>query len=281
MVIQTGEGRTVSMSHAEQTAYFALIRAGSGIATPAAVASLLQISFVRASRILYQLNKKGAVRRIGKGKYALVAPEAMRGTGQFAQDSLIVAAQLMKLVKRDYAVAYASAAYLHGLLEQIPQTAQVMIGHYRRAIRLSQTQLISFVLASHWKVFGTADMKYQDQVIIVTDLEKTVLDCLDRQDLAGGLDQAAQILAAAVSGGKLDARKLARYAGLMRNRSLIQRLGYLLERGKLLPETAKALQPLKHPVPCLLDPASPRGGAKLNPRWQVFENAKVTLRGLR
>ncbi|MHB2027008.1 MAG: type IV toxin-antitoxin system AbiEi family antitoxin domain-containing protein [Elusimicrobiota bacterium] len=281
MVIQAGQNRTVSMSHAEQTAYFALIRAGSGIATSAAVASLLQISFVRASSILYQLNKKGAARRIGKGKYAIVAPEAMRGTGQFAQDPLIVAAQLMKLVKRDYAVAYASAAYLHGLLEQIPQTAQVMIGHDRRAIRLSQTQLIRFIHASPWKFFGTEEMKYQDQVLIITDPEKTVLDCLDRLDLAGGLDQAAQVLAAAVSGGKLNGRKVARDARLMRTRSLIQRLGYLLEREKLLPETVRTLQPLKHPVPCLLDPASPRGGAKLNPRWQVVENAKVTLRGLR
>ena len=115
---------------------------------------------------------------------------------------------------------------------------------------------------------------------MVTDLEKTILDCLDRLDLAGGLDQAARILAAAVSGGKLDGRKLARYARLMRNRSLIQRLGYLLERGKFLPEAAKALQPLKHPVPCLLDSGSPRQG-KLNARWQVCENVAVYSRSLR
>lgn len=66
-------------------------------------------------------------------------------------------------------------------------------------------------------------------------------------------------------------------AELMRRRSLLQRVGYLLERGKLLPAASKALQPLEHPVPCLLDPAAPRGG-KLNPRWQVFENAAVSLR---
>lgn len=268
------------MSHAEQTAYFALIRRGSSIATPAAVADLLQVSFVRASRILYQLNRKGAARRIGKGKYAIRAPEAMRGTGQFVQDPLIVAAQLMKLAKRDYAVAYVSAAYLHGLLEQTPQAVQVMVAHYQRPVRLSLAQLIRFIRASPWKLFATAQIKYQDQVLMVTDPEKTVLDCLDRLDLAGGLDQAARILAAAVSGGKLDGRKLVRYAQLMRNRSLTQRLGYLLERGKFLAEAAKALQPLKRPVPCLLDSASPRRG-KLNPRWQVFENAAVSFRSLR
>ena len=280
MVINAEKDKEISMSHAEQTAYFALIRRGSGIATPAVVADLLQVSFVRASRILYQLNRKGAARRIGKGKYAVRAPEAMRGTGQFVQDPLIVAAQLMKLIKRDYAVAYVSAAYLHGLLEQTPQAVQVMVRHYQRPVRLSQAQLIRFIIASPWKLFGTVPIKYQDQVLMVTDPEKTVLDCLDRLDLAGGLDQAARILAAAASDGKLDGRKLVRYARLMHNRSLTQRLGYLLERGKFLPEAVKILQLLKRPVPCLLDCASPRRG-KLNHRWHVFENAEVSFRGLR
>ena len=277
MFIREEKGRIIEMSHTEQTAYFALIRAGRTIATPAAVASLLQMSFVRASHILFQLNKKGAARRIGKGKYVVFAPEAMRGTGQFVQDPLIVAAQLMKLAKRDYAVAYASAAYLHGFLEQTPQSAQVLVAHYQRRVRLSQAQLIRFVITSSWKLFGTAQTKYQDQVLMVTDPEKTVLDCLDRPDLSGGLDQAVQILVAAASSGKLDGRKLARYAQLMRNRSLVQRLGYLLERRKLCPEAAKALQHLKRPVPAFLDSSSPRRG-KLNSRWQVFENVTVSLR---
>ena len=84
-------------------------------------------------------------------------------------------------------------------------------------------------------------------------------------------------MVAAARDNKLDARKLARYADLMRSRSLLQRLGYLLERGKLLPAAAKALQPLEHPVPCLLDSAAPRGG-KLDPRWRVFKNVAVSLR---
>lgn len=268
------------MSHTEQTAYFALIRAGRAVADPKTVADLLKVSSLRAGRILYQLNKKGAARRIGKGKYAIFAPEAMRGTGRFVQDPLVVAAQLMESAKREYAVAYASAAYLHGLLEQIPQTVQAIVVHYQRPVRLSQSQLIRFVTISPWKFFGAAQTKHQDQVLMVTDPEKTVLDCLDRLDLAGGLDQAVQILAAAASGGKLDARRLARYARSMRSHSLIQRLGYLLERGKILLETKKALRPLQHPVPCLLDPASPRRG-KLNSRWQVYENAAAAPRGLR
>lgn len=267
----------MAMSHTEQAAYFSIIRAGEKIATPAKVAALLHVSSIRAARILHELSKKGAARRVGKGKYAVLAPEAMAGPGQFVQDPLIVAAELMKLAKREYALAYASAAYLHGLLEQTPQETQVMIAHYRRLLSVSRTQVIRFVIASPWKLFGTTQIKYQDQVVVITDPEKTVLDCLDRLDLSGGLEQAAQVMVAAARENKIDAKKLARYAKLMRSRSLLQRMGYLLERGKLLPAASKALQPLEHPVPCLLDPAGPRGG-KLNPRWQVFENAAVSLR---
>lgn len=265
------------MSHVEQTAYFALVRAGRRLATPAVVAGLMGVTPVRATRILHQLNKKAAARKIGKGLYVVLAPEAMRGAGQFVQDPLVIAAELMTMAKREYAVAYLSAAYLHGILEQIPQAAQVMVAHYRRPVRLSKTQVIRFVIVLPWKIFGTVQLKYQEGILAVTDMEKTVLDCLDRTDLAGGLEQVAQILAAAAAGGKLDARKLARYAKQMRNRSLVQRLGYLLEKGRLLPEAAKALQPLRRPVACLLDPGSPRRG-RLNPRWQVVENLQVSLR---
>ncbi|MDD5658098.1 MAG: type IV toxin-antitoxin system AbiEi family antitoxin [Elusimicrobia bacterium] len=265
----------VAMSHAEQAAYFSLVRAGRSVATPGLLAQLLHVTSPRATLILHQLNKKGAARRVAKGLYAVRAPEAMSGTGQFIQDPLVVAAQIMGLAHREYAAAFLSAAYLHGFLEQTPQAVQMMISHFRRPLRLTQAQVVRFVNVSPWKLFGLVQLRYENEVLMATDPEKTVLDCLDRTDLAGGLEQAAQILAAGA--GKLEARKLARYAKRMRNRSLIQRLGYLLDKGRLLPDAAAALWPVQRAVPCPLDPAVPRQG-RLNERWLVIENAAVSMR---
>ena len=78
-------------------------------------------------------------------------------------------------------------------------------------------------------------------------------------------------------GNLMETRKLARYAKRMKNRSLVQRLGYFLEKGGLLPNAAAALRPLNRAVPCLLDPTVPRQG-KLNERWHVVENVSLSLK---
>lgn len=262
------------MSHAEQTAYFALIRAGRAVATPAVLADALSITASRAARLLFQLKVKGAARQIGKGKYAILPPETLTGSRQAVQDSFVVAAQLAALWKQEYAVAYASAAYLHGLLDQIPQVAQVAVTSRRQPVKLSETQLIRFVTVLPSRFFGITQLRYGGTALNLTDLEKTVVDCLDRLDLAGGLDQAAQVLKA--SAEKVEPRKLLTYARRLKNNTLLQRLGYILDKTRLLPAVGNALLPLKHPVPSLLDPRAPRRG-RLHPKWQLIENVCLDL----
>lgn len=266
------EKKPAAMSPREQRAYFAMMHAGRKVASPQVLAELLGLSALRAAQLLAALGAKGAARRIARGRYVLVAPEAMHGTGKFAQDLLAVTAEFMELEGQDYAAAYLTAAYLHGLLEQIPQTVQVAVTKQRRELRLSESQRVRFVAVLPRNFLGTVELRYADRIVKATDLEKTVLDCLDRLDLTGGLSQAVDILRAALD--KIESRKLLDYAKRLRNRSLQQRLGYILEQERVLPEVVKGLAALKHPVPCLLDPHGSREGRK-NDRWHLRINAEV------
>ena len=198
------------------------------------------------------------------------------GTGQYVQDSFVVLAQVMAVARQEYAAAYVTAAYLHGLMEQIPQVTQAMIAHRRRDIRIHESQVIEFIVVSPWKMFGITQIRHLQEDLSVTDVEKTILDCLDRLDLAGGVSQVAQILKMAADEKKINEKKLTQYAKKMGSKALIQRLGYLLERTKLLPDARKALQRLRQAVPTPLDPRSPRRG-NLNRIWQVIENDEVDL----
>ena len=69
---------------------------------------------------------------------------------------------------------------------------------------------------------------------------------------------------------------MVQYAKQMRSKALIQRLGYLLDRTRLLPDARKALQRLRQPVSTPLDPRAPRRG-NLNRKWQIIENTEVDL----
>ena len=261
-----------AMSHLEQRAYFGLLRAGRRVASPELVASILGMPVLRSAKILAALKAKKAAVWLAKGRYAIVSPEVMQGTGTFAQDPLAVAAELLELEGQDYMAAYLTAAYLHGVLEQVPQEVQIAVIKRRREIHLSESQKVGFVAVLPRNFFGAVELRYGDRLVKVSGLEKTVLDCFDRLDLSGGLAQALDILRSASE--KIDGKKLLAYAKRLGNRSLQERMGYILERLRLLPKVADALSALEHPVPCLLDPQGPREG-KVHDRWHVRVNAEV------
>lgn len=263
----------MSLSPLEQRAYFALVRAGRKVASPQVIGDLLGMTAIRSAKVLAALKAKGAALRLGRGKYALVSPEAMQGTGAFAQDTLAVAAEFLELEGQDYMAAYLTAAYLHGLMEQVPQAVQIAVTKQRRELRLSESQRVRFIAVLPRNFFGSQELRYGERLIQVTNLEKTVLDCLDRLDLAGGFGQAVDILRAASE--KIDGQKLLVYTKRLGNRSLQERLGYILERLRLLPDAADTLSALKRPVPCLLDPQGVREG-RVSKRWHVWVNAEVS-----
>lgn len=267
--------KRITLSHLEQTAYFTLVRAGHVVATPAILGEAMGVPYKRASRLLSRIKIKGAALLIGKSKYVILPPESLAGERKAIQDSFVVASQLMKVLKQDYTVAYASAAYLHGLLEQIPMITQIAVTQKRPPLKLSQSQVIRFTTVLPKRFFGISEVRYGGIILRITDLEKTVVDCLDRLDLCGGLDQAAQIIRAASE--KMDSRKLLGYGKQMNTSTLLQRLGYLLEKMKILPKVSQSLLPIRSPVPSPLFPGLPRKG-NLHPKWHLDENAKLDLR---
>ncbi len=74
----------------------------------------------------------------------------------------------------------------------------------------------------------------------MSDREKTVLDCIDRPSLSGGIGEAATILAAAAR--KFDWEKAASYLQQIGSASLVRRLGWLADHtGADIPDFIRAL----------------------------------------
>ena len=134
----------------------------------------------RASKEVLHLKEKGYLRKIKAGLYCLVPPEFI---GQpFSPDKFLIGSRLAK----PYAVSHHSALELHGIahsaFHRVIVTAQNRFKNF-------QFDGIEFVCVVTRSLFGETPVIHGGEAIQVTDIERTLLDCLRRPDLAGGLEE--------------------------------------------------------------------------------------------
>lgn len=216
----------LKLSPVEQKAYFALLKRGSIIARVEDVSSALGVSSSWAKNILSKLAGHGAVQRVGRGKYVVIPADVMYGRKSYVADPLVLANELMK--ENDYCVAYCSAAHVHGLTEQMPFKTTIAVLKQMRHIEVGNVSVI-FVTLKKSKFFGCEDTRYLDVTLKVSDLEKTVVDCLDRPEFCGGLSEVARILSNAFEDGRVDYQRLVSYVRRLGSHAVAQRLGFILE----------------------------------------------------
>jgi len=215
------------------------------------------------SVMLSRWEDRGLVERIERGKYLIIPLESEKG--KYTLHEFVIASHLVQ----PSAIAYWSALHYHGLTEQIPITVFV-----QTTARKKNRQLEVFgvdyriVRVKPEKFFGFKKEWIEETSVTVTDREKTVIDCLDRPEYAGGIVEAAK----ALENASLDRENLSRYALMIGNNAVVRRLGYLSEQAGV---------PLDLPLPTsrnylLLDPTMPRQGEN-DPRWRLVINTEIAL----
>ena len=105
---------------------------------------------------------------------------------------------------------------------------------------------------------------------MVSDLEKTLLDCAAQPHLCGGMAELAKGLW--LRKDDLDEARLASYAARLDHKAAIKRIGLLLETYELgRSETLAALRRLVNTRYALFDPTLPAGGP-YRARWRLRLN---------
>ncbi len=274
----TAQPDTIQLSHLEQTIYFACQRQGINLLNADIATRMVDVSRKHAVNLLSRMARKGGIYRIGRGRYAVIPPDVLYGRKNYVIDPHLIIDELMKANGEGdaYYVAYQSAASLHGAAHQLPFALMVATSRQRRPIEMGQTQ-IDFVQLKQSKLFGFYDMAYREARLNVSDPEKTILDCLERFDLCGGVDEVTRTISVLVE--EVAANKLLDYLRRMDNQALTQRLGLILERLRTLQtiEDEHLLAGIvrlvgEHTYP--LDPHGPNVG-EVDARWRIRENIDV------
>jgi len=267
---------TAGLSHLEQAIYFASLRQGERVIDTDAASRLADVSRPHAVKLLSTMARKGALHRVGRGQYVIVPSDVLHGRRGFVADPHQVIDAIMRQDQVSaYYVAYQSAAFVYGAVQQLPQELLVAVPVQRRPIALGSSRIM-FVQLRAERLFGGQEMRYHESFFQVSDHEKTILDCLDRVDLCGGLDEVVRTVAQLLA--EADTDRLLSYCERMQSKPLVQRLGFILEQladRQLVPE--KLINGLAQQVGRAvyrLDPHGPPEGP-IHQRWRIRENVPV------
>jgi len=216
-------------------------------------------------QFLERLQSKGWIRRIRRGRFAVVPLSS--GEGRSPQlHEFVVAMELVTPA----VIAYWSALNHHGMTEQLPRTVFVATDHPVRR-QPGDVLGVSYKIVSLKpdKVFGVTKDWINEIPFSVTDREKTIIDGLDLPQYVGGVGEIARALTG--SWKMLDEKKLRKYTAKIGNSAVAKRLGFIMETLRLgNVEALRAAIPLA-PGFSPLDPTMPKRG-KYNRRWGLLVN---------
>lgn len=206
---------------------------------------------------IFRMEKEGWIERIEKGKYIIIPLGAEKG--KYTINEFTIGSQLVQPA----VIAYWSALNYHGFTEQIPNTVFI-----QTTSRKKQQQLEIFgvryriVRVNGKKLFGSEKVWIDDTEVMITDPEKTVVDCLDMPHYCGGITEVAKAL------HDVDLNRVIEYAKRSGNSAVLKRLGFLCDKTGISID----IQPddLSKGYP-LLDPSMGSKG-RANSKWKIRDN---------
>ena len=211
--------------------------------------------------ILSRLEKKGWIERIEKGKYIVIPLGAEKG--KYTLHEFVLGSYLVD----PCVISYWSALNYYGFTEQIPRTVFIQTTSRKKHQEVTIFGITyKIIRVKEEKIFGIEKAWFEETQINLTNREKTIIDCLDKPQYAGGIIEVAK----AVRTEEYDKKILAKYAKKINNTGVIRRLGHICDFLQIpihLPEI-KTRNYLK------LDPILPETN-KLDAKWHLIINEEL------
>jgi predicted transcriptional regulator of viral defense system len=263
------EFATRSLSAHESRVVLALSEENRREIDRAEVAEILHISRPAADHVIRSLRRKGWLERASWGRYLLIPPD--QGPDALGESNLLALASRIAV---PYYLGYGTAAAHYGFTTQIRNVIWLVTPQRVRDRRIQDTD-VQIVNPAARKFFGFAPVDIYGYEVILSDWEKTVIDCIDRPELAGGVGEAGMIFGTA--SGKLDWLKFAEAIERIDSSALARRCGWFADHvaAPIPDEVRERLRRYVRPgtMP-IIGPSAPiTGSIGRDAVWQVVVNA--------
>jgi predicted transcriptional regulator of viral defense system len=193
-------------------------------ATRAEIVELLGGSTKAADHVIESLRRKGWLERATWGKYLLIPPE--QGPDALGDSNLLA---LASRIANPYYIGFSTAAAHYGLTTQHRNVIFLVTQARLRGREVGEAR-VRIVNQAASKFFGFEPVDVLGYKVMISDREKTAIDCIDRPALAGGVGEAVTILATASR--RFDWTKAADYLERIGSGALGRRFGWLVDHVK-------------------------------------------------
>ena len=259
---------TRSLSPQESRVVLSMTEHGAREVERQQIIDMLGVSPQAADHVIHGLRRKGWLQRASWGRYLLIPPEM--GPEALGESNILA---LASRIADPYYFGYGTAAKHYGFTTQHRQVIRLVTPVRTRNRRVLDTE-VRIINSVQRKFFGFGPVDVLGYSVMMSDREKTVIDCIDRPSLAGGEGEAATILATACR--RIDWHKAVTYLERMSSKTLTRRFGWLAERaGATFPDDVRAhLNDLaKGSGKAFFGPRIPRPGAiGYQDIWQLTVN---------
>ena len=154
----------------------------------------------------------------------LIPPE--QGPEALGDSNLLA---LASRIADPYYIGFSTAATYYGLTTQHRKVIFVVTPVRLREREVGESR-VRIVNLAESKFFGFEPVDVLGYKVVISDREKTAIDCIDRPALAGGVGEAATILATASR--RFDWNKAADYLERIKSGALARRFGWLVDHVK-------------------------------------------------
>ncbi|MEO7192547.1 MAG: type IV toxin-antitoxin system AbiEi family antitoxin [Vicinamibacterales bacterium] len=267
-----------SLSPQESRVVLALTEQGRRDASREEIIHLLGSTPKAADAVIEGLRRKGWLERATWGKYLFIPPD--QGPDAIGNSNLLA---LASRVADRYYIGFGTAAAHYGLTTQHRNVILLVTPSKLRSRTIGEAR-VRIVNQTSKKFFGFEPVDVLGQTVMMSDREKTALDCIDHPALAGGVGDVAVIVANASR--RFAWTTVVHYVDRFSSSPLAHRLGWLLDYVKtdVPPEVrAHLLDLAAHTRKTWFgpDPARARvpDAIGFNETWRLFVNVSPEALG--
>ena len=247
---------------------YKLIEHGKEIFTLGEAAKIYGKGRQETSDFLGDLMNRGLLARIVPGTFLILK----MGQENTQLSNWPIIAQVLA-GKDNYYISHYSAMRLHGMTTHPLSTVTITITKKRPAKKI-HNHSYQFVYSKPAHFWGNSELWVTKQEkVSVSNLERTILDGLDRPDLCGGIKEVIRGIWAKQK--SIDWDKLIKYSKKYHTRAAIKRLGFILEMLDLPIDPLPLLETINMGKDYVaLDPNGPKLGKHLS-RWRLLVNMNI------
>ncbi len=224
-------------------------------------------------RVMSSLLRKKWILSLKRGLYAVVPLDVgVKGADSFILHNFVIASHLVD----PYYIGYWSALNYYGLTEQLPRTTFIATTKPKSSLIILQANYY-FIKIKKRKFFGFEEIEVDGWKVNISSPEKSIVDCLDHPEHCGGIDETARSIY--FNHDELDLKRIYSFSEVMDNKTILKRLGYILETSGLFARYRNLFTGFKpskgYPA---LDPLCSRKG-RHNSRWGLLVNVDLKPEG--